>query len=344
MSEINKLLEIFKSEVGYLEKSKTAYINNPKVLDDKTAGAGSDNFTKYARDMDALKVYNGPKQGYPWCNVFIDWCFVQAFGVNRARELLIGFNAGCVQDYNWFKSKGQIVSTPKIGDLVFFGDLEHIGIVEEIRDNRIYTIEGNTSNQAELIVNGGTVAKKSYSLESRYIHSFARPKYNEQDGSNSEENTPSNEIIYSTLQKGSQGNLVGIMQEKLLIKGYRLPQFGADGCFGDETELAVKELQADAGITVDGICGDDTWSVLNDESFVRPNGPSYPGYLIAKPQQSEDVRKVQERLIILGYSCGACGADTIFGNDTEKGVKAFQKDNALDVDGIVGPKTWSVLF
>lgn len=62
MSEINKLLEIFNAEVGYLEKSKQAYQSNPSILDSKTDGAGSDNYTKYMRDMDNLNVYNGKKQ------------------------------------------------------------------------------------------------------------------------------------------------------------------------------------------------------------------------------------------------------------------------------------------
>lgn len=274
---------------------------------------------------------------------FIDWCFVQAFGVDRARELLIGFSAGCTQDYNWFKSKGQIVSNPVKGDLVFFGDTSHIGIIEEVKDGKIYTIEGNTSNEAELIINGGTVAKKSYDLNSKYIHSYARPKYEAASDENSNENAPSNEIIYSTLQNGSKGNLVAIMQEKLINKGYRLPKFGPDGYFGDETEVAVKELQADAGIAVDGICGNDTWAVLNS-NFVRPNGAAYPGYLIKKGQQSEDVRKVQARLIELGYSCGIYGADSIFGRETYNAVCAFQKNSGLSVDGIVGPDTWNKLF
>lgn len=56
MSEIKKILEIANAEVGYLEKASN---NN---LDDKTANAGDKNYTKYARDMDALKVYNGIKQ------------------------------------------------------------------------------------------------------------------------------------------------------------------------------------------------------------------------------------------------------------------------------------------
>lgn len=280
--------------------------------------------------------------GYAWCNVFIDWCFYKAVGINRTRELLIGFSAGCTQDFNYFKSKGQIVNDPQIGDLVFFGNTSHIGIIENVDNDRIYTIEGNTSNKAELIINGGQVAKKSYLKTSQYIHSYARPKYNE-EGQNTEENNEEQQITYSLIKNGDKGNLVVIMQEKLINKGYVLPKFGADGHFGNETEKAVKELQEDAKITVDGEVGEETWGVLNSD-FVKPSKPSYPGYYIVKNQVSEDVRKVQERLIQLGYNCGDTGADTIFGGNTEKAVEAFQKANGLKADKIVGPLTWEKLF
>lgn len=177
MSEIDQVLDIANAEVGYLEKSKSAYLKDPTVLYDKTRGAGSDNYTKYAKEMDSLKVYNGPKQGYAWCNVFVDWCFVQSVGLDRAKQLLIGFNAGCTQDWNWFKSHGLIVSSPQRGDLIFFKNLSHIGIIEKVANGKVYTIEGNTSNQSGLVSNGGAVAKKSYSIGSSYIYGYARPKY-----------------------------------------------------------------------------------------------------------------------------------------------------------------------
>ena len=62
MTEVDQLLDLFNAEVGYLEKSKTAYQKDPTVLYDKTRGAGSDNYTKYAKEMDELHVYNGIKQ------------------------------------------------------------------------------------------------------------------------------------------------------------------------------------------------------------------------------------------------------------------------------------------
>ena len=300
----------------------------------------------YAEEMDALNVYNGKKQGYPWCNVFIDWCFYKAVGLDRARELLIGWSAGCTQDWNWFKAKGQIVTEPQKGDLIFFRNLSHIGIIENIENGIIHTIEGNTSNEAELIINGGCVAKKTYSIGSSAIYGYARPKYEEKASDmsqNETQNNSNNEIIYSLIKKGSTGNLVRLAQEKLIIKGYRLPKFGADGYFGDETEKVVKQLQKDAEILVDGIIGNDTWNVLNGD-FKKISQPLYCGYLVKKGQQSEDVRKIQERLIELGYSCGSFGADSIFGRSTYNAVVSFQKNNGLSADGIVGPITWKKLF
>lgn len=177
MNEIDKVIKTCSQEVGYLEKSKEAYHKDKNVIYKKTEGAGNDNCTKYAVEMDNLNLYNGKKNFYSWCNVFIDWCFVQALGLDRAKELLLGWSAGCTQDYNWFKERGQIVKNPQRGDLVFFGKTTHIGIIEDVKDGRIYTIEGNTSNKAELVTNGGCVARKSYSINSKYIHSFARPNY-----------------------------------------------------------------------------------------------------------------------------------------------------------------------
>jgi len=278
MSEIDQILDIANAEVGYLEKSKSAYKADPTVLYDKTKGAGSDNYTKYAKEMDELNVYNGIKQGYAWCNVFIDWIFVQSVGLDRARQLLIGFSAGCTQDWNWLKSAGRIVTNAQRGDLIFFRNLSHIGIIEKVENGKIYTIEGNTSNAAELIMNGGEVAKKVYDINSSAIYGFARPDYEGQ----ADEPIPQPTPQYPLLRRGSKGSYVRLAQEKLIAKGYRLSKYGADGSFGAETEQAVRQLQKDAGISVDGIIGNDTWGVLNDNSFVRKNAPIYPRLLNKK--------------------------------------------------------------
>lgn len=55
------------------------------------------------------------------------------------------------------------------------------------------------------------------------------------------------------------------------------------------------------------------------------------------------VKDVQSRLVELGYSVGASGADGILGADTYSAVKAYQKDHGLAVDGIPGPDTLGAL-
>ena len=54
-----------------------------------------------------------------------------------------------------------------------------------------------------------------------------------------------------------------------------------------------------------------------------------------------DVRLVQSLLNRIGYNAGP--VDGIFGTRTYQAVTAFQANNSLAADGIVGPATWAVL-
>ena len=58
--------------------------------------------------------------------------------------------------------------------------------------------------------------------------------------------------------------------------------------------------------------------------------------------RNEHVRELQRLLTTLGYSPGPI--DGIFGNQTLNAIRAFQRDNGLSVDGIVGPITWGALY
>lgn len=57
--------------------------------------------------------------------------------------------------------------------------------------------------------------------------------------------------------------------------------------------------------------------------------------------RGESVTYLQQRLTARGYGVGSI--DGIFGNKTLEALKAFQAENDLAVDGIVGANTWSKL-
>ncbi|NET60460.1 MAG: peptidoglycan-binding protein, partial [Symploca sp. SIO2E6] len=62
------------------------------------------------------------------------------------------------------------------------------------------------------------------------------------------------------LKKGSQGELVITLQEKLKQLGYY--DGSADGSYSEATELAIIEFQKSVGLEPDGIVGPTTWSKL----------------------------------------------------------------------------------
>lgn len=182
MYTASKVIELAKKEEDYLEKKSASN------LDDKTANAGSGNFTKYARDIDAIPdLLNGKKQGYSWCAVFVLWLFVQLWGAAQAMKMLFlpvkSLAASCTYWMNYYKAAGRFFKDPKVGDQIFLGEgntAEHTGIVEKIENGRVYTIEGNTSAKSGVVSNGGGVFPKSYPLNDPNILGYGRPLYDEE--------------------------------------------------------------------------------------------------------------------------------------------------------------------
>ncbi|WP_058308035.1 peptidoglycan-binding protein [Gracilibacillus massiliensis] len=134
------------------------------------------------------------------------------------------------------------------------------------------------------------------------------------------------------LKKGHKGSEVRKVQNSLKRIGFPLDRYGADGNFGKETENAVKAFQKSQGIKVDGIVGPITFEKLEKASTLIAN---YPG-VIRKNSRGEVVRIIQRKV--------RTQIDGIFGPETEKAVKRYQRQNDLIIDGIVGPKTWQKLF
>ena len=52
------------------------------------------------------------------------------------------------------------------------------------------------------------------------------------------------------------------MQTLLILHGHKLPTYGVDGDFGNETKAVLELFQKKHGLTVDGIAGKKTWKAL----------------------------------------------------------------------------------
>lgn len=165
MNAIDKLIQIAKNEVGYLEKASNSQ------LDGKTANAGENNYTKYWRDI------KPDYQGQPWCAAFVSWCMMKAFGLDTAKKLLKHW------PYVYCPTMADLFTlnaNPKIGDIVIFkrnGEFSHTGIVIKVSGDRFWTVEGNTSGGSTIIANGGGVCQKSYYNSNLPGTKFCTPNY-----------------------------------------------------------------------------------------------------------------------------------------------------------------------
>ena len=67
-----------------------------------------------------------------------------------------------------------------------------------------------------------------------------------------------------TIKRGSKGDCVRMLQEKLVAHGYDVGSAGIDGDFGRATHAAVTRFQMDNGLAMDGIVGPATWAKLDE--------------------------------------------------------------------------------
>jgi peptidoglycan hydrolase-like protein with peptidoglycan-binding domain/tellurite resistance protein len=158
----------------------------------------------------------------------------------------------------------------------------------------------------------------------------------------------------TTLRRGDRGQEIRNLQSALNNQGYDL---SVDGIFGAGTEQAVRDFQSNNGLRADGLVGAGTRSALgmasrlasvthasNTHAPPAKNSPVAParrsGTSIGRGASGNHVRNIQAALSNLGYEVDI---DGIFGAGTQSAVRQFQSDNGLSVDGIVGPRTWSLL-
>ena len=218
MNAIDRLMAIAEGEVGYREKRTNSR------LDEKDANAGSGNYTKYNRD---LRAWTGVGSlNAQWCQAFVDWCFIRAFGLEGAKRLIYVWTNYTPTGSGAFKNRGRYVprgkGTPARGDVIYFysaskGRIGHVGIVSGVSNGKVYTIEGNA---------GDGVKRKHYSLTSRYIDGYGRVDYTQaaQEDAAGGAVTVTGSSVRVRTGPGAEHPTLAIVH-----RGDRLPCLGSDG-------------------------------------------------------------------------------------------------------------------
>ncbi|MBE5796181.1 MAG: hypothetical protein E7327_02255 [Clostridiales bacterium] len=173
---------------------------------------------------------------------------------------------------------------------------------------------------------------------------------------------------YRPLRLGSTGVDVRLLQGRLTELGYYTGKIS--GTYLPATQDAVYTFQLVSGEKPTGSADVDTLTLLYSANAVSweegqhlmpevsptPNpydviaavtptpGPVIPYTKTLKYEESSGqlVKQLQERLTELGYYSGNISGN--FLGHTRNAVKAFQEQNALKADGIVGQMTWDAMF
>ena len=235
------VIDLAYKELGYVETGK--------------------NITKYSAYFEGTDFYNGSKGdgktwGAEWCDIFVDYLFCNAYGMENARLMLYqpkkSCGAGCKYSAQYYRNNKAFDKNPKVGDQIFFGKVGneyHTGLVVAVNDKVVTTIEGNSNNM---------VRKIAYRRDDSGIAGYGHPMFDD----NMVVNLQGYQGTFPTLPKrgyfviNDRGVNVKRMQEFLKwFDNTLLPRYGCDGVFGRETLSAVISFETRNNITPDGKFG-----------------------------------------------------------------------------------------
>lgn len=330
-----KYVAYLEHYAGYLEK------NNAANLNEKTTGAGSDNYTRFCRDY-AVQTSDSFMKATYWCNMYVDSVLMEAFGADNAVRMMGGESALCSatasnmakleanKKSDKLKNSLGLFKEPEVGDFILYydksGDICHIGVVVETNvggnPKSFRTIEGNTSSNNALEPNGGAVAYKDRTVGASNIAGFARPDWSVVEDC-------VNDATASTLHRAEDQakQEIATQQEKKAEENQGTSEPA------QSTEVAAVPASAEESQAVEEPVQNNTQAAAS----------AYDLTAISKGEQSMRVLDMQERLDALGFTPSG-GVDGDFGGGTEKAVIAFQQANNLTATGIADSDTLALIY
>ena len=228
--------------------------------------------TRYKQDIADKKVVAdciGGAKGYAWTGG--GQAMFDAIGTYASVSNKYGANGcpdkGAGSMFTYAKSKGkawgEISTIPEVVGLAVHKE-GHVGYY--VGDG--YVVEWRGFNY-------GCVRTKL--LDRGWLYWYELPFIDYGEALQSAETAPIELVLGSRLlQKGMNGPDVKELQEALLQLGYALPDYGADGSFGAETQTAVKAFQKAECLTQDGKYGDRTHAALMDALADDEDGDEVP--------------------------------------------------------------------
>ncbi|GAA4199152.1 hypothetical protein GCM10022252_50500 [Streptosporangium oxazolinicum] len=132
---MHKFVELLESQLGYSEKSG--------------------GYTKFGAWYGENVEFDADYATAPWCDMYLSWA-AERLGYQE----WVGQFAYTVHHAQWFRQQDAWGTVPRPGAIVFFDwsgsdridHIDHVGIVTEVEEDRIHTIEGN--------IDGGVAKRK----------------------------------------------------------------------------------------------------------------------------------------------------------------------------------------
>lgn len=264
-----------------------------------------------------------------WCAIFATWCLRNS-GVSTT---ICPSFAGCTSFRDSYMIPKKIWKlrtsgyTPRSGDLIFFNwnkqtnKLQHVGIVEKVVGNTVYTIEGNSKGSYTTY----GVRHKSYPKTSGYIVGYGALSY---EGYSSTNTT----TTVATVDFKSHIKTFQSWMNKNYSAG-----LDVDGSFGPASKkAAIRILQRNINTTrsnkidVDGSYGPKTKAAVAD---FKTYSKGSSGHMIYLAQGMLYANKIDPK-----------GFDGLFGPGLQSAVKLYQTKKNLNATGTIDKIFWNKIF